>query len=130
MATSTPENEKTILEVITSEAGITILDLDKECTEHAILGLAKFCDPWQWVACHLKLTKAEINAIDEDCRSTDVKRLAVLQKWRQKFAMKATYRVFVDALLRCGLVMDASDVCKLVKPVASASRGRIVYIQL
>lgn len=89
-----------------------VIDINRECGTDDILSLAIFCDPWQLVGRHLRLTDAQINAIDGDNRSTDLKRLGALQKWREMFVFKATYRVLVEALIDCGKAQQASEVCK------------------
>lgn len=44
-------------------------------------------------------------------RDLQSKKLAVLRKWKEKYAWKATYRIFIEALLQCGRADCASDVC-------------------
>ena len=67
---------------------------------------------WQLIGFHLELTKADIVAVDEDYRTAEQKRVEMLGKWKGKFAFKATYRVFIEALLSCGKASDAIEACK------------------
>jgi hypothetical protein len=69
---------------------------------------------WQLTGFHLELTKADITAVDGDYRSVDEKRIGMLGRWKEKFAFKATYRVFIEALLSCGKTSDAIDACKAI----------------
>ena len=69
---------------------------------------------WQLIGFHLELTKADIVAVDEDYRTAEQKRVEMLGKWKEKFAFKATYRAFVEALLSCGKASDAIEVCKAI----------------
>jgi hypothetical protein len=69
---------------------------------------------WQLIGFHLELTKADIAAMDEDYRTAEQKRVEILRKWKEKFAFKATYRVFVEALLSCGKASDALEACKVI----------------
>ena len=69
---------------------------------------------WQLTGFHLELTKSEITAVDGDCRSIDEKRIGMLVRWKEKFAFKATYRVFIEALLSCGKASDAVDACRAI----------------
>lgn len=63
---------------------------------------------------HLKLTKSNIAAVKGDYRTADEKRVGMLRRWKEKFAFKATYRVFIEALLSCGRASDAIDTCKII----------------
>ena len=99
---------------LVAEAGVRDIDLNQECLSSDLLVLSKVCDPWQLVGEHLQLTPPQISAIDEENRSVDMKRLRVLQKWKERFAYKATYRVLVEALLACEKVQQAREVCKIL----------------
>jgi hypothetical protein len=69
---------------------------------------------WQLTGFHLELTNSDIDAVDEDYRTAEQKRIRMLMKWKEKFAFKATYRVFIEALLSCGKASDAIDACKAI----------------
>ena len=69
---------------------------------------------WQLIGFHLKLTKADIVAVDGDYRSIDEKRIGMLGRWKEKLAFKATYRAFIEALLSCGKASDAMEACKII----------------
>ena len=69
---------------------------------------------WQLIGLHLELTKADIVAVDGDYRSVEEKRVGMMGTWKEKFAFKATYRVFIEALLLCGKSSDAIEACKTV----------------
>ena len=86
--------------------------LELECSSEMLPNLANFVVNWRVLSFHLKLTEAEIAAIDEDNHTVDEKRIGMLVKWRGRFAFRATYRVLVQALLDCGRVSDAVDMCK------------------
>ena len=84
----------------------------KEHTHH----LAEFCDPWENIGYFLKLTKSNISAIKEDhSSSTEKQRIAMLQKWKEKFAHKATYRVLVEALIQSEHAEQALELCQKLK---------------
>ena len=69
---------------------------------------------WQLTGFHLELTDGEITAVDGDYRSVDEKRIGMVRRWKERFAFKATYRVFIEALLSCGKASDAIDACRAV----------------
>ena len=100
------------LSVLVTKAGVRYLD--QECSSGDLLNLSGFCDPWELVGRHLRLQSHEISGIDEDNKNAELKRLGVLQKWKEKLAFKATYRVLVAALVSCGKADQAYKVCEFL----------------
>ena len=100
------------VEDLIAESGVK--NIDKECSDNDILEFGDFCDPWELVGTYLQLNQAEISAIAEDYRRVSLRRLGVLQKWKSKLAFKATYRVLIDALLKCGKAHQALQVCQIL----------------
>lgn len=88
-----------------------VRNIDSECSDVDLRDFADFCDPWRQVGLHLGLTNSQLNAIHEDNRTVSLRRLGVLQKWKETFVFKATYRVLIEALLKCGKVDKALQVC-------------------
>ena len=103
----------TINDVI-AEAGVSMNILELECSSEMLPNLANLFVDWKLLSFHLKLTPAEIAAIDGDNHTVDEKQIGMLVKWRGRFAFGATYRVLVQALLDCGRVSDAVDMCKAI----------------
>ena len=91
-----------------------VKNIDKECSDNDILEFGDFCDPWELVGKYLRLGESELSAIAEDNRTVSLRRLGVLQKWKSKLAFKATYRVLIDALLKCGKAHQALQVCQIL----------------
>ena len=104
------------IEDVIIKADISMDILERECSPGMLPNLANFFVDWKLIGCHLKLTAAEIAAIDGDNRTVDEKRVGMLMRWREKLAFKATYRILIQALLDCGRVSDAVDVCKTISP--------------
>ena len=103
LGTSTVHTELTLQDVAT-QAGLKQLDiLDQECSQQVLLSLAKHCVDWQLIV-----------AVDEDYRTAEQKRVEMLRKWKEKNAFKATYRLFIEALLSCGKASDAIEACKAI----------------
>ena len=92
-----------------------IQSLDCEFLEEHALLLAKFCVEWRIIGYHLKLTKANITAINKDNDSTEEKRIAMLQTWKEIFAFEATYRVLIEALIRSKNTQQALNICHSLK---------------
>ena len=103
------------LQKVANQAGIDNLDIfNQECSKKIRLNLAKHCVDWRLIGLYLDLTKADIAAVDEDNQTADEKRAGMLGRWKEKFAFKATYRVFIEAFLACGKTEDAVDACKTI----------------
>ena len=103
------------LQEVASQAGVDKLDVfNQECSQRMLLNLAMHYVDWKLIGLYLDLTKADIAAVDEDNRTADEKRAGMLGRWKEKFAFKATYGVFIEALLACGRTEDAVDACKTI----------------
>ena len=100
------------LEDIIAQSGVR--NIDKECSDEDILAFGDYCDPWRQVGLFLGLNNALLNAIDGDHRTVSLKRLGTLQKWKEKFAFRATYKVLINALLKCEKADQALQVCKIL----------------
>ena len=119
------------LEEVASEAGISNLDVfDEECSQTMLLNLAKHCVDWRLIGLYLDLTKSDIAAVDEDYRTADEKRAGMLGRWKEKFAFKAKYGVFIEALLACGKTQDAVDACKTIAKGQHISVRYLLICQL
>ena len=100
------------LEDLIAQFGVK--NIDKKCSDEDILAFGDFCDPWEEVGRFLGLSAADISAIAEDHRTTSLRRLGVLQKWKSRFAFKATYRALITALLKCKKADQACQVCQIL----------------
>ena len=106
---------KLTLEDVAIRGGIKCLDvLNQQCSQDVLLSLANHCVDWQLIGFHLKLTKGDIAAVDGDFRTVDEKRIGMLGRWKERLAFKATYGMFIEALLSCGKASDAIEVCKAI----------------
>jgi hypothetical protein len=109
---------------LAEEAGLSSNHLDlkfrMDCDPHI---LAEFCDPWENIGYHLHLNSATINSIRDDNSTTENKRIATLQKWKQIFAHRATYRVLVQALIIIGRAQQALELCCKIKELRPASES-------
>ena len=99
-------------------AGIGVEDMDQECRECDLSGFAHLCDPWELIGHHLRLKDADISAIKENYDSAEMRRLKVLKTWWDT-NLKPTYKVLVEAFLRCGKIQQALNICKTVKRLYS-----------
>ena len=87
-----------------------------------LINLSQHCVDWTLIGFYLDLTRADIAAVNGDYQTVDEKRAGMLERWKEKFAFKATYRAFVEALLACGKAEDAMDACKTI------AKGQLVSV--
>ena len=88
--------------------------LDDTFTDEHAKEFALSVDSWELLASHLDLSEQQIEAIKIDNKSQEVRRLKVLNKWKQKFAYHATYRRLLEVLLSIDRKDLACNVCELV----------------
>ena len=69
--------------------------LDQICSDEHLLAIAEHLTDWKYLAHQLRLSETDIEEIEMD-RSITLQRLKVLQKWKQKFYFKATYRRLLE----------------------------------
>ena len=109
---------------LAEEAGLSVKCLDikfhKDRDPHK---LAVFCDPWESTGYHLRLDSATINGIKEDNSTSEERRIAMLQSWKQRFAHRATYRVLVEALIESRRAQQALELCCEIKELWPASES-------
>lgn len=75
-------------------------------------------EKWELVAVHLGLKTADIEAIKHDAtHNFELMRLYALKKWQSIGLLTgtATYRVLIEALLKCGGSESAMQLCELLK---------------
>ena len=113
-------DDKTItIEDVANQAGISLDSLSEECSQTVLLDLAKYCVDWHLVGKRLGLSDADITAVNSDNSTEDKKRVGVLEKWKDRCAFRATYRVFIEALLSQGMTQTAVEACKVIGAAAS-----------
>ena len=74
---------------------------------------------WKLIGRHLRLTEADITAVDGDNRTVEEKRVGMLEKWKQKFAFRATFKTLVESLLAEGKFIDAVEACNVIGAAAA-----------
>ena len=89
------------LEEICENVQVSPKTLDQECTDKGLTILADYCGPWKNVARQLFPSDTVENVIDviETIKAEDRKSELVL-KWKARFGIKATYKIFFKALLK------------------------------
>ena len=104
-----------VLQDLTRHCGVEETSLDEEVTSSYYHEISRHLSQWKQVAPKLKFTDDEVESIDEDNRKAEMKKISFLKAWKQKFAMKATYRALIESLLAIKRVEDARGVCQVLK---------------
>lgn len=102
------------LDELLKEQQITVESLDTPCSVQDVPELAKYLPNWKLVSHYLDMTRY-YHDIDSDCSTEEEKRLALLSRWREAFAHKATYKVLIEALLRHGYASSATSMLEYIK---------------
>ena len=89
--------------------------LDERTTDNHLCEIALFLTSWRKVVAYLELSKIDLDDVEQEGKDEQEKRLKALQKWKSKFAFKATYRKLVDILLSLSMADIAEKVCQLLK---------------
>ena len=96
-------------------------DIDKEVCHDDILEIYHQLEKWEEVAIHLGLTRADIEVIEvKSMRDVQLKRFHMLQMWESKGITTGTvvsYRVLIQALLKCECSSSAISICNLLTNV-------------
>ena len=71
--------------------------------EEVSYAISRYLSQWKLnIARKLRCTDDEVESIDAKAEVAEVKRISFLKAWKQKFAMKATYRALIESLLEGG----------------------------
>ena len=102
-------------EELATEVGLPLEFLDRSFDEKYVHLLSGFCDRWESIGYGLQLTKSDISGVKDDSPDTEVRRIMMLQTWKERFAHKATYRALIEALLQSGRAQQALDMCRKIE---------------
>ena len=103
--------------------------LHQEVSDMYLRELSRIIDNHEVVGPELGLTSAEMTDIKRDVRTHELQKLAMLRRWKQKFAPKATYGALIEALLKCSRADLARRVCELLVQSKCYSDNTIVDLQ-
>ena len=103
------------LDELVNETKIRLERLDEGISDDHLHEIALFLPSRRTVAVYLKLSENDLDAIDQDCKAEQEKRLKVLQKWKGKFGFKAKYKELVEVLLLLARADVAEKICCLLK---------------
>ena len=115
------------LDELLDKVGVKPTQLEEVCSDEHLRKIAQSLESWRELSVHLELSGADVEVIERDKCSVPEKRQQMLQKWREKFDFKATYRVLVEGLLSIGNAKMAHTVCHLVKQQSNV-RGKFLFV--
>ena len=110
-------NKSSELEELCKRFELSNDDIDKEVSGDHILEIYSQLENWKEVAAHLGLTQEDVEAIEGRAGLNEkLMKLYMLQEWKRKNKIKgaATYRVLLEALLKCDCANTVVKVCELL----------------
>ena len=107
-----------LLVELLAHCGVEDSSLDKEVTSAEYREISRYLSQWKLVAPKLNITEEEVEAIENDEKKAEMQRIGFLRTWKQKFSMRATYRILIKALLNIQRAEDARGVCQLLKGIS------------
>ena len=109
------------IQALCTQFELTPENIDEEVSDTDILDIYQQLEKWEEVAFHLGLQYSDIEAIEgRALRDVNLKRLFMLQIWKSKGIANGTavtYRVLIQALLKCECSKSATALCKLITNV-------------
>ena len=114
MSTLEPYEPPSLREIVQRVGIRHEMVLDQSCSEAHAKIISLWLD-WKRVAPHLGLNQANVAEIEVDSKDEFERRLKALQKWRAKYAFKATYRKLMEAFLIIENASHAVLVCMMLK---------------
>ena len=105
---------------LAEEAGISVESLDGVCSVPVLNDIANVCDDWELIANRL-LDSPQITAVKENNSTAELRRLDCLKKWRES-TCNPTYRLLLEAFIKCQKLNQALRICKIVEREVSSSR--------
>ena len=130
MPSTTGTVQPSQLETLCTRFQLTSEDIDEEVSDKIIRKIYRQLEKWEEVAIHLNLSHADIEVIQgRAVYDVELKRYYMLQKWKSKgiaSGAAVTYRVLIQALLKCECSHSAITVCKLIANVVEQKLGTLV----
>ena len=105
------------LDELLADVGVCAEKLDKHISDDHFCEIALCMTEWKAVAPFLGLDDNDVDAIEQEQKSEQVRRLKALKKWKSKYGCKATYRKLVVVLLKLSKADVADEVCRLLKGI-------------
>ena len=110
MKKSHPDQSPQLVDLC-KQSGLTSDDIDKEVSDEHILEFYPLLKRWKLVAAHLGLMQEDIRYFH--ITEEELKRLYMLQDWKRiKRHGIATYKVLLEALIKCKCSESAEQVCR------------------
>lgn len=100
---------------ITSRYGLKKEDLDKECTLTSdMLKIINKVTDWKTTGTYLGIPKEKLASIEEENRTEEQRRIAVVQTWKEREGRRATYLKLAATLNLRGRNDLVEDICGMI----------------
>ena len=87
--------------------------LDEKVTSDRFHEVSCSLSEWKQLAPILGISRQVVEDIEDDNNKGEKRRIAFLERWMQKFSVRATYRKLIEALLKIERGDDALKICEL-----------------
>ena len=88
--------------------------LDTELSEGHLGEVSRIIDNHHIVGPELGLSRQEMTTISSDVHGMELQKIEMLRVWKRKCVWRATYRILIEAFLRCNRGDYARKVCELL----------------
>ena len=105
------------LDELLKETKICHEKLNQSTSNERLCDIALILTSWRTIAQYLGLSKTDVDAVEQDGKNEQDKRLIALQRWKGKFGFKATYKKLLEVLLLLSMADVAEKICHLLKGV-------------
>ena len=103
------------VEDLAHHSGVSLDYLENQISDQHVLDFAKYCSPFEEIGPHLGLSQKTLEDIQREKRTEELRRRETLKRWKDEFAIKATYRKLIQSLLACQKASSASEICSALK---------------
>ena len=105
------------------DKGVSPERWDLKCSDGHLVIISRNVENWETQAPYFGLDTGDVTAINGDNDKEEARRYAMLLKWKQMKAFKATYKELMSTFL----AVKRADLAERVCDVLAESEGKIVY---
>lgn len=102
------------VEEVAVAGGVSLNYLGKQVSNEHVRIFSEYCHPWEEIGPCLGHSDHQIAAIKENNPTAELRRRAVIQKWKEAMGFRATYRSFLKILIDFNKVQSACEICRIL----------------
>ena len=114
------------LDELLEDVGVCPEKLEKHISKEHICEIALILTEWKAVVPFLGLDENDVEAIEQEEKKEQVRKLKALRKWRGKDGCRATYKKLVVVLLKLAKADIADEVCRLLKGIVVCECSELI----